>query len=458
MNIGQNKWAILWSGIDKVNTYVVNFSIQIVLARLLCPEDYAVVAMLAIFFSISQAFIDSGFATTLIQRQDCSQRDFSSVFYFNIFIGLAVYGVLFAYAPFIERYYEFPNLSKVTKVYFLTLLIGSFSMVHRVILTKRLQFKKIALTSFFSALISAVPAIVMAYKGYGYWALVAQSIVSSLLSCVFMMHYSKWRPTWEFSFDSLRRLAPFGLRVLVVYLFHAIYNNIYSLLIGKRFTAQELGYYDRGKTLSSMGPVGFSDFYTRALYPIQAKCQNDNVMLYDTYKRSFALICYLIVPFSVFMLVFSEEVVMTLFGDQWLQSAWILSILCVGYMLYPLQALNMNMLKVKGRADWLLRSEIIKKTMGIVVVFVAAYFDLRVVVYGWTLCAIMEFIISEVFYWKLCRFPLKDSVNVFFLTVGISIFLALGNLCSIERFCQKSVYAVFLRRRMLCPWLFIRYA
>ena len=356
------------------------------------------------------------------------------MFYFNIFIGLAVYGVLFAYAPFIERYYEFPNLSKVTKVYFLTLLIGSFSMVHRVILTKRLQFKKIALTSFFSALISAIPAIVMAYRGYGYWALVAQSVFNGLLSCVFMMYYSKWRPTWEFSFGSLRRLAPFGLRVLVVYLFHAVYNNIYSLLIGKKFTAQELGYYDRGKTLSSMGPVGFSDFYTRALYPIQAKYQNDNAMLYNTYKRSFALICYLIVPLSMFMFVFSEEVVITLFGDQWIQSAWILSILCVGYMFYPLQALNMNMLKVKGRADWLLRSEIIKKTMGIVVVFVAVCFDLRVVVYGWMICAIVEFVISELFYWKLCRFPLKDSTIIFLLTVGMSIFFALSIFVTLKSF------------------------
>lgn len=424
MVISDNRKAIIWSGIEKVGTYVVNFSIQIVLARLLCPNDYAVVAMLAIFFSISQAFIDSGFATTLIQRQDCTQLDYSSVFYFNIIIGCIVYLVFFFGSHFLEEFYSFEGLSIVTKVYSLNLLLNSFSMVHRVILMKRLQFKIIAFVTFAATFLSAIPAIIMAYLGMGYWALVVQSLTSAVITSMMIMHKSQWWPSLAFSKKSLARLAPFGLRILVVYLFHAVYNNIYSLLIGKRFSTVELGYFDRGKTLSSMGPIGFSDFYTRALYPIQAKLQDDSEALVSSYNRSFSLMCLAIAPISGFMFFFSKETIYTLFGSQWIECSFILQVLSLGYMFYPLQALNMNMLKVKGRGDYMLSAEVMKKAMGLVCVFVLINFDLHWVVIGWTCCAIVEFLISESYFRKLYHFSLAESLKVLVANVFFAFILS----------------------------------
>jgi teichuronic acid exporter len=424
MVISENKKAIIWSGIDKVSTYIVNFTIQMILARLLCPEDYAVVAMLAIFFSISQSFIDGGFPTTLIQKQDCTQEDYSSVFFFNVIIGGVVYLLFFVCAPYIEAFYDFKGLAIVTKVYSLNLFINSFTMVHRVILTKKLQFKKMAVIAFSSSTISAIPAIVMAYCGFGYWALVIQSLVSAVITSFLLIYQSRWKPSFIFSKASLARLAPFGLRMVVIYLFHAIYNNIYSLLIGKKFTASELGYYDRGKTLSCMGSVGFSDFYNRALYPIQAKMQNDSNELESSYNRSFSVMCLAIVPISAFMFFFAEETVYSLFGPQWTQCTFILKILCLGYMFYPLQALNVNMLKVKGRGDYMLRSEVIKKVMGITCVLTLINFDLKWVVIGWTCCAIIEFLISEGFFLKLYGFSPKSSVKSLISFVGIAFILS----------------------------------
>lgn len=424
MVISENRKAIIWSGIEKVGTYIVNFAIQIILARLLCPNDYAVVAMLAIFFSISQAFIDSGFATTLIQKQDCTQADYSSVFYFNVLIGGIVYLLFFFGAPFIESFYNFEGLALVTKVYSLNLFINSFAMVHRVILTKELKFKKIALITFSSSIFSAIPAIVMAYWGYGYWALVGQSLISAVVTSALIMYQSKWRPSLILSKNSLAKLAPFGLKMLVVYLFHAVYNNVYSLLIGKKFPAQELGYYDRGKTLSSMGPVGFSDFYTRALYPIQAKVQNDASALEQSYNKSFSVMCLAIVPIAAFMFFFAEETVYSLLGKQWMNCSFILQILCLGYMFYPLQALNMNMLKVKGRGDYMLTAEVIKKVMGITCVLVLINFDLKLVVIGWTCCSIVEFLISEGFFLKLCKFSPSSPAKTLVTTVVITFVLS----------------------------------
>lgn len=424
MVINENRKAIIWSGIEKIGTYVVNFVIQIILARLLCPNDYAVVAMLAIFFSISQAFIDSGFTTTLIQKQDCTQVDYSSVFFFNVLIGCIAYSLFFVGAPFIESFYGFEGLALVTKVYSLNLFINSLAMVHRAILTKKLQFKRIAKITFSSSILSAIPAIVMAYQGYGYWALVIQSLTSTLVSSSMIIHQSKWRPSLIFSKRSIAKLSPFGLKMLMVYLFHAVYNNIYSLLIGKKFPSQDLGYYDRGKTLSSMGAVGFSDFYTRALYPIQAKVQNDRYALEQSYNKSFAVMCLAIVPLSAFMFFFAEEIVLTLLGSQWINCSLILQVLCIGYMFYPLQALNMNMLKVKGRGDYMLTAELIKKTMGITCVLILINFDLKWVVIGWTCCSIIEFLISEFFFLKLCHFSLYGSIRVFVPAVMVTFVLS----------------------------------
>lgn len=424
MVISENKSAIFWSGIEKIGTYIVNFVIQIILARLLCPDDYAVVAMLAIFFSISQAFIDSGFATTLIQRQDCTQADYSSVFFFNILIGAIIYLLFFLAAPFIESFYNFKGLNIVTKVYSLNLFINSFALVHRVILIKQLLFRKIALITFASSIFSAFPAIIMASMGLGYWALITQSLISASTTSLMIIYQSKWKPSVTFSRQSLAKLAPFGLKMLVVYLFHAIYNNVYSLLIGKKFPAQELGYYDRGKTLSSMGPVGFSDFYTRALYPIQAKIQDNDKELESSYNKSFSVMCLVIVPIASFMFFFAKETIYTLLGPQWMQCAIIVQILCIGYMFYPLQALNMNMIKVKGRGDYMLTAEIIKKVIGITCVLILVNFDLKWVVIGWTCCSIVEFLISEGFLLRLCHFSLNKPSKSLIISLTTTFALA----------------------------------
>lgn len=421
--IGKNKKAIIWSGIDKVSSFAVNFVIQMLLARLLCPDDYAIVAMLAIFFAISQSFIDGGFPTALIQRQDCTQTDLSSAFYCNIFVGFIVYILFYIGAPYIADYYNLQKLCDVTRVYSLMLLIGSFSMVHRVVLLKDLQFKKLAYISLLTNIISAIPAIVMAYCGFGYWALVAQALISSALQGILLFYFSHWTPSLTFSFQRLKVIGPFGIKIVAVYLFHAVYNNIYTMLIGKNFSLNDLGYYDRGKSLSSIGSVGFSDFYTRALFPIQVKFQDENEMLKSYYLRSFALSCYIITPISAFLCVYSKSTVYSLLGGQWVMAWWIVSILSIGYIFYPLQAINTSLIKVKGRGGMLLSSEMLKKTLGIILAFVVITLDFKYVIYGWTATALIEFTISQIYAYRLGRFMFRGKDLL--LPVAISFSLAI---------------------------------
>lgn len=421
--VGENAKAIIWSGLEKGSTYIVNFAIQIILARLLTPEDYGVVAMLGIFFAISQAFIDSGFATTLIQKQNCSEKDYCSVFIFNIIVAITIYLIFYVGSPYLEEFYQIKNLSLVSRVYALNLVINSLSMVHRVILMKTLQFKKIAIITLLSSVVSALPAVVLAYLGYGYWALVFQAIISNVLSTFLIWVASKWTPHFIFSKVSLLNLAPLGVRIMLVSQFHAVYNNIYSILIGKKFSAIDLGYFDRGKTLSSTGPVGFSDFFMRALFPIQSKIQNDMMQLKASYDKSFSLITKIIIPFSIFIAFFSFEFVTVLYGERWQECSILLSILSIGYAFYPLQHLNINILKVKGVGKYLLHSELLKKIIGIIVVLVLIRFDLVIVALGWTLCAILEFFISVYFYKLTCKVSVRSNLVQLFNSIIFSVCL-----------------------------------
>ena len=393
-----NKRAVFWSGVEKVGSYLANFVIQIILARLLCPDDYAVIAMLAIFMSVAQVFIDGGFATVLIQKKDCSQQDFASVFYFNILVSVILYAVLFISAPYVESFYGFAGLAKVLRVYSIVLIINSFAMVNRLLVVKQLKFNVIAIINVCATVLSSIPTIYLASHGASYWALVIQSILNSSIITIGLWVYTKWKPGFDFSMKALHKLFPFGIRMFVVDMFYAFYNNLYSLLIGKKFPAVDLGYYDRGKYLGSMGPIGFSDFFLRAMYPIQSKIQDNPEKLQKSYVSSFRLISLIIVPLSIFISVFAKDILGLLYGEQWLGASGITSILCIGFMFYPLHALNVNMLKVKALGSAVLKSEILKKTISLILLFWLLRYDIQAVVIGWTTCAVLDFLISEYYY------------------------------------------------------------
>lgn len=424
MNIIEGRRAVIWSAVEKVGTFSINFIIQITLARLLMPSDFAVVSMLAIFISVAQVFIDGGLATVLIQKQDCSSSDYNSVYLFNIFIALFLYLIFFLVAPYIEQFYEVQDLTRVIRVYFIVLLVNSFAMISRLQLIKQLKFKKLAKINVYALVLSAIPTILLAYNGCKYWSLVCQSILSTLIMSIGYIISARWRPDFRFSLEALKSLMPFGIRVFVVDLFNSIYNNLYNLLIGKRYQISDVGYYDRGKSLASMGPIGFSDFFMRALYPIQSKIQSQED-LNNSYNRSFEICCLFILPLSVFVSVFSTEVISFLYGEKWLQADYMVSIMCLGFMLYPLHSLNVNILKVKARGDFLLKSEVFKKIIGILLALILIRFNIRILIIGWLLSSIIDFLISEVYLYKLSGFTLKKSLMKFVQIFLVSISLAL---------------------------------
>lgn len=438
ISLTPNQKAIVWSFVEKAGSFLANFILQIVLARLLMPEDFAVVMMLTIFVSVSQVFIDGGFATVLIQKQDCKDIDYSTIFIFNVLVSLLIYAIFYLAAPRIETFYNFSGLATVTRIYFISLIINATSMINRLLLIKTLKFSTLAKINTFAILIAAVPTVILAYSGYGYWTLVCQNIVSTLFMTIGYFVTSKWRPSIRFSFASLKSMFPFGFRVFIVDVFYAAYNNLYSLLIGKRYLPQQLGYYDRGRTLGSLGPIGFSDFFMRALYPIQCK-KHSNEELEASYNRAFEYCCLLILPLSIFISVFSEETISILYGDKWSEAAAYTSLMSIGFMLYPLHSLNTSMLKVRARGDYLLKSEIIKKCIGIILALVLIRYQLHILLLGWLISSWIDFIISEIYVYKSFPFSLSNSLKTFFLVIAVSGLLSLT---------FKYMFSVFIANKM----------
>ena len=394
MKLSSNKIAIIWNGLGRYSNHFIQFIVTLVLARLLLPADYAVVAILTIFISISYAFIDGGFIIALVQSQSVTQKDYSTIFYLNVVVSILFYLGLFIAAPWIEDFYNYPDLAIVTRVYCLSIVIQAFGLIPRTIINKNIAFKQLAIISIVSSIITSIVAIAMAYVGLKYWVLVAQSLLSTTLSTIMIYVQAKWKPSLVFSIDSVKKHALFGMRILFVYLFHAVYNNIYSIIIGKKYSATDLGYYDRGRNISGMFPVSFSDFITSSLLPIQSKMQDSRDGLLISYNKSVSLFCLTILPLCIFISAFATETIMILIGEKWLEASPITSILCIGYIFYPLNALNTNLLKVKAEGKVFMWTEILKKGIGIFCIFITVRFNLTIVAIGWTLCSLLEYIIS----------------------------------------------------------------
>ena len=294
--------------------------------------------MLGIFLAIAQTFVDSGFSNALIQKKDRTEVDYSTVFYFNILIALVVYGVLFISAPYIASFYREPELTVVTRWVGLNLLLNGLSIVQRAKLTVCVDFKTQAKASLIAVLMSGLVAVCLAYRDYGVWALVLQSLLSSFLNTLLLWIFSRWLPLWCFSWKSFRSLFSFGSKLLLSGLLHTIYINLYSLVIGRRYSAMDVGFYNRANQFSGFPSTNLVGIITRVIYSVQCELQDDTERLNRSFMCYLRVSCYIIFPLMTLLAVLSDPLIRFLLTDKWLPSAELLSILCIAYMWYPVMA------------------------------------------------------------------------------------------------------------------------
>lgn len=423
-----------WSAIERLSYQGITFIIQIVLARHLSPDDYGVVAMLAIFLQIAQVFIDSGFANALIKKQDCTDADYSTVFHYNFGIALLLYIILFLTSPAIASFYNIPLLVPVLRVLALTLIFNALSIVQQTILVKRVDFKSQSVVTFSSAVISGAVGIFFAYRGAGPWALVIQQLLNSILRSVMYMAVVRWMPRLVFSMESFRYLFGFGSKLLASILIDVIYKNLYKLVIGKRFLERDLGFYTKAEEFAIFPSTNAANIISRVCFPILSRIQDDDMRLSRVYKTLIRYSSWGIFPMMIGLLAVSEPFIITVLKETWAPAVPILRILCLDWMLDFISVLNHNLLLVKGRTDLVLRLQIVKKIIALSILFLSIPFGLEGMCWGRVLYAVIAVCINT-YYTKriigLGLFSQMSDILPFMLAstvMGASVYVVISQL------------------------------
>lgn len=353
--------GLFWSFLDIISNQGLQFIIQIVLARLLLPKDFGIIGIITIFIALSTTLIDSGFSQALIRNNNANEEDYSTVFIFNLIISIVLYVVLFFSANAISKYFDEPKLILILRVLSLVIIINSFSIIQIVMLTKDINFKTQANINVISSVVSGIVAIVCAYKGFGVWSLVIGTLLMQLIQTVLLCMKNKWRPKLVFNIDSFNKMFGFSWKLLVSGMLDTVYNNVYYLIIGKYFSVSELGYYTNAQKLNDAACQTISMSVQRVSYPVLSKFKDDKDRLKYTYRRIIKTAVFVNFPLMIGLVVIGKPLIILLFGYKWSGSVLFFQYLCFAGMMYPLHAINLDILQVKGRSDLFLRLEILKK-------------------------------------------------------------------------------------------------
>lgn len=351
----------IWSAVQKFSVMGISFVANILLARMLTPDDFGCVAMLAIFLVISDTFMDSGLGSAIIQKKNLSNGDASTVFYFNFGVAIVLYIILFVCAPFISGFYRTPILTLLLRIQSLVLIINSFSVVQRNLLRKKLEFRKLANANIMASIMSLAVAISMAWVGCGIWSLVGQQLTISLICSIMLWYQSDWRPHAEFNKASFKRLFSFGSFIFLSNLINNIGNNIQSLIIGRAFNAGILGYYIQAKKLEEIGSTTISSIIDQVSYPAMSARQDDHSKLVEVMRKIVKMIAFMSIPLMVLLSILGKPIILLCFGDKWMQSIPYFQILCFAGIAVCLQGVSYYAVAAIGKSKAIFLWTIIKR-------------------------------------------------------------------------------------------------
>lgn len=415
--------GVVWSGVERFSVQGIQFIVLLVMARLITPHEYGVIGMLTIFIALAQVIIDSGFSQALIRKQDRTETDNCSVFYFNIIVSVLLYAIFFCIAPLVAKFYNTPELTAIMRVLCLGIIVNSFGVVQIAVYTIKIDFKTLAKASASAALISGSIGIFLAYKGFGVWALVIQQLVSLTVNVSILWICSKWRPQLLFSWNSVKDFFGFGSKLLVAGSLEAVFQNLYQVVIGKFFSASIIGFYTRALQFVSLPSSNIAGIIQRVTYPVLCEIQEDDDKLPSAFLKVFNVLAFVVFPMMMFLSFFSDDIILFLLGEKWMDSSILMRLLSISMLLYPIHALNLNMLMVKGRTDFYLKVEIIKKVLTVVMLVVTIPFGIIVMCYGQILNSLIAFFINTYYTGKLVGVgavkQIKNMLPILIMCVAI---------------------------------------
>lgn len=374
--------GVFWSAFNRFSTQGIGFVFNIIIARMLLPEDYGVVAMLGVFMAVSSCFVDSGFANALIRKPDRTEDDFSTVFYYNLAVALLFYALLWFAAPYIADFYDKPILTDIARIVALGLIIGVLQSVMSVKLTIALDFKTMAKISVPANLLTGILGLWMAYSGYGVWALVYPNLIVGIFNVFMYWWYVRWLPSLVFSWKSFKAMFSYGSKLLASSLLDTIYGNISIIVVGKFYSAAQLGLYSKAFGLASLPSSNITGIMQKVTFPVLSSIQNEDKRLESAYRRFIRMSAFIVFPLMLGLSAVADPFVRILLTDKWEGTIYFFQIICFAMMWYPVHAINLSLLQVKGRSDFFLKLEVIKKIQGLIILSITIPMGLVAMCYG----------------------------------------------------------------------------
>lgn len=395
--IKSNKVAsnFLWRFAERCGAQIVSFVVSIILARILVPEDYGTVALVTVFTTILQVFVDSGLGTALIQKKDADDLDFSSVFFFNFVVCIILYGGLFVASPFIARFYGNDNLTSVIRVIGLTIVVSGVKGIQQSYVSRNMMFKRFFFSTLGGTIFSAILGIGMAYAGAGVWALVAQQLSNTIIDTAILWITVKWRPRLQFSWIRLKGLLSYGWKLLVSSLLDTVYNNLRSLIIGKIYTSSDLAFYNQGDKFPNVIVTNINTSIDSVLLPTMSSVQDDRKRVKEMTRRAMKTSVYIMAPLMMGLAFCATPIVRLVLTDKWLPCVPFLQVFCITYMFWPVHTANLNAIKALGRSDLFLKLEIVKKIVGMIALFATMNISVKAMAYSLLVVSVLGQIINS---------------------------------------------------------------
>ncbi len=417
--------GIGWSAADNILQYAISFVVSIILARLLTPDDYGLIGLTNIFSIISTAIIGGGFTSALIRKKDVTEQDYCTAFIINIGFSLIIYVSLYFSAPYISHFFGRTKLIALIRVLCLSLIIEGLSVVQRAMLNKRIDFKSQTKITLIGSVIGGFVGIAMALCGYGVWALVAYNLTASTFKTILLWVYNKWMPNFFFSIKSFKDLFNYSWKMLATDVINATWKELKNVVVGKFYSPAYLGQYTRSVQFAQLFSTNLTQVFQRVSFPVLSEIQDDSSMLKYVYRKIIKDSTFITFILMLGLAAISKPLIVILIGEKWLDAARYLPLICLSSMLYPLHAINLNMLQVKGRSDLFLKLEIVKKIIAIIPLAIGIIFNIYWMLVAEIVNSFICFYLNSYFSGPLLGYSTSSQIKDILPSLGVAVLVAI---------------------------------
>lgn len=415
-----------WSAIDNVAQIGVTFLVSIVLARLLSPDDYGLLGLITIVTAVCTTLVNGGFTTALIRKKDITEDDYNTAFIVNLALSLLLYAIVYASSPFIADFFKREELVSLTRVASIGLIAGALSLVPQTRLTKRIDFKAQTKITLIASVTSGALGIAMALLGFGVWSLVAQTLSNQVLRTILLWAIDRWIPKFQFSKASFQELFGFGWKMMLSGLLDTVWKELYQVVVGKFYSPATLGQYTRGNQFAQLFSSNLTNVVQRVTYPVLSNIQDERERMVNAYRRIIKTTMFITAVGMFFLGAISEPLLYCLIGPKWHEAATYLPLICISSSLYPLHAINLNMLQVQGRSDLFLGLEIIKKIIALGPLFIGAFVGIMPMLYTNIIIGIISYFLNSYYTGKFLNYSSWMQIKDVAPSYGIATLVAVS--------------------------------